>query len=1068
VQDIIKNWERSKKMFRYINRVTFVHPNSSIKLDISIVKSSSYNYTTKRIDPVYTTGESKIFENPEVYEIELEVDNFRLGPGKEVDSSDKLLISMRGVIKYILMGLQGTNFPVSYPEQRIVLEHYMKLIHGPTHHSDKRIYPSNFIGPSSYTLQLQNIADNSENMKTPNIRNNYTVTEKADGERNLMYISEKGHIYLINTNMSVMFTGAITETKELHNSLLDGEIILHNKHGKFINLYAAFDIYFINKKDVRSLGFIPQTREDKPENFRLPLLNNFITRLMPASVIKKDPSPIKIECKEFYPLTKTDSIFEACKQILVKEHNGLFDYNTDGLIFTPANMGVGVDEIGKPSPNTKSTWEHSFKWKPSKYNTIDFLVITKKNENGMDTVTPLFQDGLSLTSSEQFTEYKTILLHCGFDERKHGYINPCQAVLEDNLPAAGYVDNEEQYKPVQFYPTNPYDPYGGLCNILLKKDKTGVFQMYTEENEVFENNTIVEFRYEMSLQKQWRWVPLRVRYDKTNEFRQGLKNFGNAYHVANSNWHSIHNPITEEMISSGTNIPDEIVDEDVYYNRTNSTNRTQSLRDFHNLYVKKKLISAVSNRDDTLIDYACGKGGDFPKWIASQLSFVFGIDISKDNIENKLDGACARFLNYRKKFKTMPYALFVNGNSSANIRSGAAMLNDKAVQTTKAIFGLVPKNEEKLGKGVVRQYGKGEDGFSISSCQFALHYFFENQTTFQHFMRNVAECTKLGGYFIGTSYDGKKIFELLKKKQQGESVDLYDKDVKIWEVSKEYDSAEFEDDVSSLGYKINVYQESINKTFPEYLVNFDYLERIMENYGFKLITRDEAKLLGLPQGCGPFSELFNLMTDEVKRKPHLKKDMGTSLNMNAFDKKISFLNNYFVYKKVRILNAEKVSIDIIQEETPIKKKKKEDHPDAADTLIGNVKSKKQKVDVSSGPNIRKINKKLIVLGDDDDDEEEEPLPPPAPQIVINKEEPVIQTLPQPIVEEEDNEAEPKQEEENPVIVPVADAKEEEKEAEPQPPAKVKKPRAKKAKEEEGENKTVTKKRKPKLIIVDNP
>ena len=49
-----------------------------------------------------------------------------------------------------------------------------------------------------------------------------------------------------------------------------------------------------------------------------------------------------------------------------------------------------------------------------------------------------------------------------------------------------------------------------------------------------------------------------------------------------------------------------------------------------------------------------GKGGDFPKWIAAKLSFVFGIDIAKDNIENRLDGACARFLTYRKKFKVMP------------------------------------------------------------------------------------------------------------------------------------------------------------------------------------------------------------------------------------------------------------------------------------------------------------------------------------------------------------------------------------------------------------------------------
>ena len=95
---------------------------------------------------------------------------------------------------------------------------------------------------------------------------------------------------------------------------------------------------------------------------------------------------------------------------------------------------------------------------------------------------------------------------------------------------------------------------------------------------------------------------------------------------------------------------------------------TRGLRDFHNLFVKKILISAVSRREDILIDLAVGKGGDISKWIYSKLKFVFGIDISKDNIENRIDGACARYLNYRKKFKYVPRCLFINGNSSVNIR----------------------------------------------------------------------------------------------------------------------------------------------------------------------------------------------------------------------------------------------------------------------------------------------------------------------------------------------------------------------------------------------------------------
>jgi len=190
---------------------------------------------------------------------------------------------------------------------------------------------------------------------------------------------------------------------------------------------------------------------------------------------------------------------------------------------------------------------------------------------------------------------------------------------------------------------------------------------------------------------------------------------------------------------------------------------------------------------------------------------------------------------------------------------------------------------------------------------------FENQTTFQNLMRNVAECTKLNGYFIGTCYDGKLIFNLLKKKKIGESIELYEGTKKIWEIRKEYEDAAFDDDVTSLGCKINVFQETINKMFPEYLVNFDYLERIMENYGFKLVTRDEAKSLGLPEGSGLFSELFNLLQDDVKRSPFKKNEYGDALEMSPNEKKISFLNRYFAFKKISHVNAEKVAMDLIDE-----------------------------------------------------------------------------------------------------------------------------------------------------------
>ena len=667
-------------------------------------------------------------------------------------------------------------------------------------------------------------------------------------------------------------------------------------------------------------------------------------------------SPIRITTKEFYPLSAKDTIFSGCNQILTKVREHRFEYETDGLIFTHAYFGVGSDKIGVSGAKAKIGWDYSFKWKPPKYNTIDFLVTTLKNISGEDEIKPIFEDGINSSLSTQLSEYKSLELRCGFSEKRDGYVNPCQDVIDDKLPDFKQKTDEKytnDYLPRRFYPTEPYDTNAGLCKIMLRIDDSGVKQMFSEENEVFTDNTVVEFSYDFNLEEGWRWVPLRVRHDKTSEYRRGQPQYGNAFRVANDNWKSINYPVTEDMICSGANIPSVLVSEDIYYNNQSGKMLTQSMKDFHNLYVKKMLIKSVSKQGDTLIDYACGKAGDLPKWIGSRLSFVFGIDISKDNLENRLNGACTRFLNAKKINKNMPYCLFVNGNSAYNIRKGDALLNDKAKQISSAVFGNGPKDADKIGKGVARQYGVGEVGFNVSSCQFALHYFFETPDSLQGFLKNIAECTILNGYFIGTAYDGKLVYNMLKKTKTGESIQIVEDGKKVWEITKGYGADNFEDDSSCIGYKIDVYQESINQNIGEFLVNFDYLNRIFELYGFKIIDREEAKTLGLPEGSGLFSELFMNMQEQIKINKYSEKDYGNAVKMTSFEKKISFLNRYFVYKKIREVNTEKVEIELSEYQGELMKNN-EDTRRAIE--VSKDEEKKLK------PKLRKLSKKLVLIG----------------------------------------------------------------------------------------------------------
>jgi hypothetical protein len=121
IKNMIDTWDKSKKYFRYINRVTFAHPESPVNIDLSITKSSRYDAEKRDVEMAYTTQEAGVFSNPEVYEIELEVDNSKIGPGTLTSRVEELLQGLRKTIKYVLMGLQGTNYPISYKEQKDVL-----------------------------------------------------------------------------------------------------------------------------------------------------------------------------------------------------------------------------------------------------------------------------------------------------------------------------------------------------------------------------------------------------------------------------------------------------------------------------------------------------------------------------------------------------------------------------------------------------------------------------------------------------------------------------------------------------------------------------------------------------------------------------------------------------------------------------------------------------------------------------------------------------------------------------------------------------------------------------------
>jgi mRNA (guanine-N7-)-methyltransferase len=957
----ISKWTDTRKIFRHMNRVQFRNPDLPIFVDISIVRSSKTVGRTQM--PQYTIQDAGVFENDETYEIELELNNREIGPNAKIyNTPEKVLAALRKCIRIVLGALQGTPYPIGKTEQTDILQEYMKIIHGDTY-EPRRINPKDFIGPSSVTLRIDNVAPITEKLSSPNIRTGYCVTDKADGDRKLLYIGANSRIYMIDTNMNVQFTGMMTSKKELTRTIIDGEHILYDKKGDIINLFAAFDIYYLHGKSFRENRFI-RVDPEMPENqFRLTILVKCIQLIQPKMIMADRDTQTKetctadfsIKCKQFFVADDTFSIFDGCKKILTES---IFEYNTDGLIFTPIDYGVAGDAVGKVGHVFKPRWVHSFKWKPAEFNTIDFLVSSSLDTDGKAEIHTILPNGVELGRTQTITQYKVIHLKCGFSTKEHGYLNPFQDVIDGKIQKETDDRKENEYLPVPFQPTQPYDPKAHLCYVSLLRDGTNALYMQTVEGEYFEEGMIVEFKFDTSKSGGWRWIPLRVRYDKTAELRSGSRNFGNSYDVANSNWASIHNPITEEMITTGAHIPEYTGDDDVYYN-TNKTGGydTQSLKDFHNLYVKRKLITGVGQTRDTLIDFAVGKAGDLSKWVSANLSCVFGIDVSKDNIQNQKDGACARYLNTRRKFPKAMDAIFLHGNSGLNIRNGDAFITDKEKRVAKAIFGNGAKDRKLLEEGVFRSHGIGQEGFRISSCQFALHYFFENAKTLHSFLRNVADCTALGGYFIGTCYDGKKVFRMLQRKWKGESFMIQHGSYKVFEITKQYEETGFPETELSLGYAIDVFQESINKSFREYLVNIDYLVRLMEDYGFTVVSRKDAEKMGLPNGIASFETLYTDMIHEIERRRDAEDEYGTAIRMTEDEKIISFLNVFFVFQKTRTVNTAKITEMFALEDERGEQGVQEDSEEEGESAMDSVARRTKKY-------LKKNAKKTVAFADD--------------------------------------------------------------------------------------------------------
>ena len=872
IQAIVASWPSQEKYFRLIHRWS-IHYNG-VKFDMSMVRSTPKGKTVRSFQQI------DILKQAPVYEIEVELNRSDFF-GIEGDTSkpkdptvDQIYTKFIQGVGEILRGIQASPLLIRKSVVNDVLTNYKKLTKLET-----------FRGVNPVTLGLRHMTKERQDGE-PNIRDNYNVTDKADGLRVHAFTDDKGELFMIDMSMNVYKTG-LTK-KECANCLLDGEYVTQDKNNKAIQDLLLFDIYYFDNNDVS---------QDSFQDGRFDNMNIWIQRWSNDGGPNKQMKScsLNVILKRFY-FAKGDDIFTMAEQVLTANEK-IRNYHTDGLIFTPNTF---------PIPNKAGVrFDEQFKWKPSKDNTIDFLVMIEKNtETKKDNI----EMGIR-PDTEEDIRYKTMRLLVSSRDPP----DP-RGILLDKMPIESFRSNKP--RPVIFTPSEYPDLMANTCYLETEIDaQTDEEFVKTELGEPIRDKSIVEMRYDGTKPPGWRWIPMRIRVDKTERYAKGIKKGDisrtmNSKIVADDIWLSIHNPVTNHMICTGDEAPTAKELESMaviplgikkkYREKAcivEDKSKVQTMLNFHNKYIKMELLygAVFSGSGKKILDMAVGEASDLHKWIEKKAEFVLGVDLAGDSILNHEKGAYKRLLQrYERNLRdrrpvTIPPIFFAIGDSSKSIYDGSAGITDQEKDVLRSIFGYptqgpVPPLVQDTGAGELR------GGVDSIVCMYALHYFFASETMFNGFLDNIDKTLKVGGIFVGTNFDGEAIFNLLSNIKEGETKSGIDSGSTLWEITKKYSAEELPNDSSAFGMAIDVKFVTIGMSHIEYLVPWELLVSKMRSIGCELVDVTTLATMGLKSSTNMYKTSYDMILKGGN------KDMYTIKSEAA--RQFSFLNRWYIFKRV--------------------------------------------------------------------------------------------------------------------------------------------------------------------------
>lgn len=283
----------------------------------------------------------------------------------------------------------------------------------------------------------------------PKLVINYTITDKADGERHLLIIDKYNTGYLIDNKFIVKHI-LKNPIKNIKNCILDGELIKQN--GKNNDLFLIFDMLLYNnesiidKKFIHRMDYINKLNEKKFNNKKYDITSDenkkIHIKIKQFYILDKhiylmdisDDDKKKLNNYSFLKLLSSDKYTDFMID-LWNNRNKYFEYLLDGLIFTSLN------NLYKQKNNMHIT----YKWKDvhtidvrvindKKDDTIWYFDVNRKNDNKYDIIENYtYDEKKDINGTVKFGEYD--IVEFMFDDKQNQFI-PLRLRNDKNIPNA--------------------------------------------------------------------------------------------------------------------------------------------------------------------------------------------------------------------------------------------------------------------------------------------------------------------------------------------------------------------------------------------------------------------------------------------------------------------------------------------------------------------------------------------------------------------------------------------------------------------------------------------------------